>query len=110
MNRKGVSYDTGTVIAAEAQNNSQLQLSGLVLFLFLMVTPIYWLEFFAYSLAVEESISVIISIGSSFTSKNKKLIWTEGKWLIGSVVAVIVVLFFSARLESSLVAALTPTG
>lgn len=90
------SYATGLTTAAIAQTSSfgqQTRLSGFDLFLFLLVTPIYWMEFFCYSLAVEESFSIIISIkhGDFFTR--------EWKWLLGSILTVVVVLLVSARLE-----------
>ena len=97
------SYSTGVAIAAISQADSQSQMSGIVLFLLLMLTPIFWLEFFSYSLAVEESISLIVSI----RSRDLKREW---KWLVASILAVAIVLFFSARLESSLVSALAPSS
>ena len=103
-----VSYDTGVATAALSQANPQAHLSGLELFLFLILTPIYWLEFFSYSLAVEESIAVVIWIALSV--KNRSLDKTELKWLVGSILAVVIVLFFSARLESSLVGGLIPNS
>jgi uncharacterized integral membrane protein len=95
------SYSTGVAIAAISTANSQAQINGLEAFLILMLTPIFWLEFFCYSLAVEESISFIIAIG------RKEIASAEWKWLVASILAVVVVLFFSARLEASLVSALT---
>jgi len=95
------SYSTGVAIAAISQANPKAQISGLESFLILMLTPIFWLEFFCYSLAVEESISLIISLGK------RDLVRGEWKWLVASILAVVVVLFFSARLEASLVSALT---
>ena len=90
------SYSTGLVFAAIAQSNSAGNISGLESFFILLITPIYWMEFFSYSLAVEESIAIIISI------KNRDL-KIEWKWALVSILVVISVLFVSARLEASLV-------
>jgi hypothetical protein len=94
------SFSTGLTLAAEAQTNTsyqQLHITGLELFLFLLITPIYWLEFFSYSLAVEESIAIIISI------RNRDLVAREWKWLVASIIAVVVILLVSARLEVLLI-------
>jgi hypothetical protein len=90
------SYSTGLTLAAEAQTNAsyqQLHVTGLDLFFFLLITPIYWLEFFCYSLAVEESVALVVSF------RNRDLLTLEWKWLLASVVAVVAVLLVSARLE-----------
>ncbi len=90
-------YSTGFAFSAIAQTQSGGQISGLETFLVTMLTPIFWMEFFSYSVAVEESISLLISF------KNHDFRNEEWKWIIGSVVAVVVVLFASARLEATLV-------
>ena len=91
------SYDTGLVLAAIAQSNQTSNITGLELFLALLLTPIYWIEFSCYSLAVEESIAVIIS----FPKKDFRT--TEWKWLVASVLFVVATLFVSARLEVQLI-------
>ena len=93
------SYDTGLVLAALAQSNqSSSGITGLELFLALLLTPIFWIEFTCYSVAVEESISLILS----FINK-KDFRTTEWKWLLGSILFVVVTLFVSARLEVQLI-------
>jgi hypothetical protein len=69
----------------------------LELFLALLLTPIYWIEFSCYSLAVEESIALIIS----FWKKDFRT--TEWKWLVVSILFVVATLFVSARLEVQLI-------
>jgi uncharacterized membrane protein SpoIIM required for sporulation len=92
------SYDTGLVLAALAQSNqSSSGITGLELFLALLLTPIYWIEFTCYSVAVEESISLIISF------RNKDFRKNEWKWLLGSILFVVATLFVSARLEVQLI-------
>ncbi len=91
------SYSTGLAIVALAQSNSGSGLSGLDLFLILLITPIFWIEFTCYSLAVEESISFIISL------KNRDFRKSEWRWLIGSIVFVVATLFVSAGLEVDLI-------
>ena len=91
------SYSTGLAIVALAQSNSGSGLSGLDLFLILLITPIFWIEFTCYSLAVEESISFVISF------KNRDFRKSEWRWLIGSVVFVVATLFVSAGLEVDLI-------
>jgi hypothetical protein len=92
------SYDTGLVLAALAQSNqSSSGITGLELFLALLLTPIYWIEFTCYSVAVEESISLIISF------RNKDFRKNEWKWLVGSILFVVATLFVSARLEVQLI-------
>jgi len=91
-------YDTGLVLAALAQaNQSSTGLTGLELFLALLLTPIYWIEFTCYSVAVEESIALIVSI------RRKDFRTTEWKWLVGSIFFVVATLFVSARLEVQLI-------
>jgi hypothetical protein len=91
-----VSYNTGLVIAAIAETSS-LPVSGLEAFLSLVLTPIFWMEFFAYSLAVEESVALVAS------ARSRLLFRTELKWLAGSMLLALAVLFVSAHLEASLV-------
>ena len=91
------SYDTGLVLAALAQSNPSAGITGFESFIILLLTPIFWLEFFRYSLAVEESVSVIVSF------RNKDFRTREWKWLVGSVGLVVVTLFVSAQLEVSLI-------
>lgn len=91
------SYSTGLAISALAQTNSGSGLSGPELFFILMLTPIYWLEFSCYSLAVEESISVMVSF------KNRDFKTREWKWLLASVIFVVTTLFVSAGLEFDLI-------
>ena len=91
------SYDTGLALAGIAQSNSASGLSGLEIFFVLLLTPIFWIEFACYSLAVEESIAVIISF------KNRDFRTREWKWLIGSVLFVVATLFVSAGLEVDLI-------
>src|SRR5579862_4529449 len=54
------SYDTGLALAALAQSNSSVGITGFELFLVLLLTPIFWIEFACYSLAVEESLAIVI--------------------------------------------------
>src|ERR1700730_15270428 len=92
------SYDTGLVLAALAQSNqSSSVVTGLELFLALLLTPIYWIEFTCYSVAVEESIALIVSF------RKKDFRTTEWKWLVGSIFFVVATLFVSARLEVQLI-------
>jgi hypothetical protein len=91
------SFDTGLAISALAQTNSNSGLSGLELFIFLLFTPIYWLEFACYSLAVEESISVLVSF------RNRDFRKTEWKWLLGSILFVVATLFVSAGIEANMI-------
>jgi hypothetical protein len=91
------SYSTGLAISALAQSSPKSGISGIELFLILLLTPIYWLEFTCYSMAVEESIALIASV------KNNIFRLSEWKWLIGSVVFVIATLFVSAQLEVQLI-------
>jgi hypothetical protein len=91
-----VSYDTGIVIAAIAETSS-LPVGGLVAFLSLVITPIFWMEFFAYSLAVEESVALVVS------ARNRALFRTELRSLAGSVLLALAVLFVSAHLEATIV-------
>ena len=89
-------YSTGLVISATGQVPGATT-TGVEAFVFLLLTPIFWLEFFCYSLAVEESISIIISI------RNRTLLTNEWKWAVGSIVTVVAVLFVSAGLEVSMI-------
>jgi len=91
------SYDTGLALAALAESNPSSGVSGPLLFFVLLLTPIYWIEFTCYSLAVEESISLIISL------KNREFRTAEWKWLLGSVLFVVAALFVSAGLEVDLI-------
>ena len=90
-------FDTGLAISAIAQTNSTSGISGLELFLILLLTPIYWFEFACYSLAVEESIAILVSF------KNHDFRTREWKWLVGSVLFVVGTLFVSAGLEVDLI-------
>ncbi|MGI0090954.1 MAG: hypothetical protein ACREBS_04530, partial [Nitrososphaerales archaeon] len=90
------SYETGLVISATGQVPNA-RATGLESVIILLLTPIFWLEFFCYSLAVEESISIIISI------KNKNLLTKEWKWILGSIVVVVAVLFVSAGIEVAMI-------
>jgi len=96
-----VSYSTGLALAAIAQANPGAHVSGLESFLILLITPIYWMEFFSYSLAVEESIALVVSLRRRDFFEKK-----EWRWLLISLFLVVSVLFVSARLEASLVALL----
>jgi hypothetical protein len=89
-------YETGLAISATGQVSGATT-TGLEAFFFLLLTPIFWLEFSCYSLAVEESISILISI------KARDLLTEEWKWLLGSMLFVASVLFVSARFEASLI-------
>jgi hypothetical protein len=91
------SYNTGLALAALAQSNSTFGISGFELFLVLLLTPIFWIEFACYSLAVEESLAVIVSF------KNRDFRTREWKWLVYSILFVVVTLFVSARLEVDLI-------
>lgn len=91
------SYDTGLALAALAQSNPTTGLSGPELFFILLLTPIYWIEFTCYSVAVEESISLIVSF------RNRDFRTVEWKWLVVSVVFVVATLFVSAKLEVDLI-------
>jgi hypothetical protein len=91
-----VSYDTGIVIAAIAETSS-LPIGGPEAFLSLIITPIFWMEFFAYSLAVEESVALIVS------ARKRALFRAELRWLAGSVLLALAVLFVSAHLEATIV-------
>jgi hypothetical protein len=91
------SYDTGLAIAAIAQSTPNMSISGLELFLILLITPIFWIEFACYSLAVEESVAIIISF------KNRDFRSREWKWIIGSILFVAATLFVSARLEVEMI-------
>jgi len=91
------SYDTGLALSALAQSNSTLGINGFELFLVLLLTPIFWIEFSCYSLAVEESLAIIISF------KNHDFRSREWKWLICSILFVVATLFVSARLEVDLI-------
>ena len=92
-----VSYSTGIAIAAIAQSSPVQGISGFEAFLALLITPIFWMEFFSYSLAVEESVALVIS------ARSRQMLRGEIRWLIGSILLAIAVLFVSARLEASLV-------
>jgi len=91
------SYGTGLALAALAESNSTVGISGFELFLVLLLTPIFWIEFSCYSLAVEESLAVIISF------KNHDFRSREWKWLVCSILFVVATLFVSARLEVDLI-------
>ena len=91
------SYNTGLALAALAQSNSTLEINGFELFLVLLLTPIFWIEFACYSLAVEESLALIISF------KNRDFRTREWKWLVYSILFVVATLFVSARLEVDLI-------
>jgi hypothetical protein len=91
-----VTYDTGLVISATGQVPNATT-TGLEALLFLIVTPIFWLEFFCYSLSIEESISIIVSL------RNRTFRVLEWKWLLGTIATVIVVLFVSAGIEVQLI-------
>jgi predicted metal-binding membrane protein len=91
------SFDTGLAIAALAQTNSNSGLNGLELFIFLLFTPIYWFEFACYSLAVEESISLLVSF------KNRDFRRSEWRWLLGSILFVVATLFVSAGIEANMI-------
>jgi len=91
------SYDTGLAIAALAQSSPTSGLSGPELFFVLLLTPIYWVEFTCYSLAVEESIAIMISL------KERTFRTAEWKWLVGSILFVVATLFVSAGLEVDLI-------
>jgi hypothetical protein len=91
------SYDTGLALSALAQYNSTVGVSGFVLFLVLLLTPIFWIEFTCYSLAVEESLAVLISF------KNRDFRSREWKWLVCSILFVVATLLVSARLEVDLI-------
>ncbi len=91
------SYETGLALSAIAETTGQGLISGLESFLVLLFTPIYWLEFFSYSLAVEESLAIIISL------RNRDFLKLEWKWLIGSILTMGVVLLVSAYLEATFV-------
>jgi hypothetical protein len=90
------SYDTGLALAGIAQS-SGTGISGPEFFIFLLFTPIFWIEFACYSLAVEESIAVIISF------KNGDFRTREWKWLLGSIIFVVVALFVSAGIEVDMI-------
>lgn len=92
-----ITNTTGVVLAAISQANPTARISGLESLVILMLTPIFWLEFFCYSLAIEESIAIIISF------VKRDFLTREWKWLVGSVLTVVVVLFVSARLEVTLI-------
>jgi hypothetical protein len=89
-------YDTGLVIAATGQVPNATT-TGLEGFIFLLFTPIFWMEFSCYSLAVEESIAIIVSL------VKKDFLKEEWKWFLGSILFVAAVLLISARLESSMI-------
>jgi hypothetical protein len=91
------SYDTGLAIAGIAQSTPNLSISGLELFLILLITPIFWIEFACYSLAVEESVAIIISF------KNRDFRSREWKWIICSILFVVATLFVSAKLEVEMI-------
>lgn len=91
------SYDTGLAIAALAQSTPNSGLSGPELFFILLLTPIFWIEFTCYSLAVEESISIMISF------RNHDFRKVEWRWLVASVVFVVATLFVSAAFEVDLI-------
>ncbi|MDA4131027.1 MAG: stage II sporulation protein M [Thaumarchaeota archaeon] len=91
------SYSTGLVLSAVAQTNSSIGVTGLELYFGLLLTPIYWLEFACYSLAVEESIAVVVSF------RTRDFRTREWKWLLGSLLFVVATLFVSARLEVGLI-------
>ncbi len=91
------SYDTGLALAALAQSNSTVGIGGFELFLVLLLTPIFWIEFTCYSLAVEESLAIIISF------KNRDFRSREWKWLVCSILFVVATLLVSARLEVDLI-------
>ena len=94
------SYDTGLAIAALAQTSATAGVSGPLLLLILLFTPIFWIEFTCYSLAVEESIAIIVSF------RNHDFRSVEWKWLVVSVIFVIATLFVSARLEVNLISSM----
>ena len=92
-----VSYSTGLAISAIAQSAPVQGISGLAAFLALLITPIFWMEFFSYSLAVEESVALVLS------ARSRQTFHSEVRWLTGSVLLAMAVLFVSAHLEASLV-------
>ncbi|MCL4519835.1 MAG: hypothetical protein M1587_11640 [Thaumarchaeota archaeon] len=92
-----VSYNTGLAIEAITQSSSIQGISAIEAFLALMLTPIFWMEFFSYSLAVEESFAILIA------ARKKEDLSVELRWLVGSLLLAMAVLFVSARLESSIV-------
>jgi len=91
------SYDTGLALAALAQSNPTIGISGFELFIVLLLTPIFWIEFACYSLAVEEGLAIIISL------RNHDFRSREWKWLVCSILFVVATLFVSARLEVDLI-------
>ncbi len=90
------SYDTGLVLSATGQVPNATT-TGLFAFVITILTPIFWLEFSCYTLAVEESIAILVSI------KNRDLPTREWKWLVCSLLFVAAVLFVSARLEVAMI-------
>ena len=91
------SYDTGLAISAIAQSTPNISVSGLEFFFVLLITPIFWIEFACYSLAVEESIAIIDSF------KNRDFRSREWKWIICSILFVVATLFVSAKLEVEMI-------
>jgi hypothetical protein len=98
-------YNTGLVASASAQMAND-SVTGPEATIVTMLTPIFWLEFFCYSLAVEESIVIVItgvqSLRSGFSGK-RQWRWPEWRWLAGSIIAVVVILLVSAQIEVQLV-------
>jgi uncharacterized membrane protein SpoIIM required for sporulation len=89
-------YDTGLIVSATGQIPNATT-TGPESFVILLLTPIFWMEFSCYALAVEESISIIVSL------VKKDFLKEEWKWLFGSLLFVAAVLLISARLESSMI-------
>lgn len=94
------SYDTGLAIAALAETSPTAGVSGPLLLLILLFTPIFWIEFTCYSLAVEESIALVVSF------RNHDFRSSEWKWLVATVIFVVATLFVSARLEVNMISSL----
>jgi len=90
------SYNTGLALAGIAQS-SGTGVTGPEFFLILLFTPIFWIEFACYSLAVEESIAVLVSF------RNRDFRTREWKWLLGSLIFVVSTLFVSAALEVDMI-------
>jgi hypothetical protein len=89
-------YDTGLAISAMGQVPGAAT-SGIVGFILLLFTPVFWLEFCCYTLAVEESIAILVSL------RNRDLLTREWKWILASILFVVSVLFDSARLEIAMI-------
>jgi hypothetical protein len=88
-------FDTGVALGAIAATQNYPVWLGLAS---LIITPVFWLEFAAYSIAMAESIWLIRRLLQALNSKvpggGRKIVWDEIKWaliFIGSCAGILAI-------------------